>query len=309
MKARKILTAACLTLLVTACSTETDTPNSSYFEVYGAMTLISPTDGSDPEVSNPVYKVSMNTENKMSVSVASYEALNHKIAFDSGFGVFNYGIREVNNLSIETYTFGKSLIDTNSGLTIKNLSMIYTNDYVVPSAYSSSSLATVDFPYGNYFFLTRYDIDGVGTAQTFYPMAAFGGETTTSFPGQGGVMQSYVEQNTTYEYALNTKTMTADLKIFDARFAQQMPSIPVMLLEGLTLKFKSGAIELSGTGIIPQVLEGGANGVEDFTPYPAYQFDDITFEIKGEYLNVANAHFTVASRFAGSFAGELTPRR
>lgn len=310
MKTKIILASAvCTALFLTSCDSESETPTSSYFEVYNTLTLISPADGTDPVVATPVYKVSQNTRNQMSVSVASFEAAGHKISFDSGFSAFKYGIRELGNLSLEVYTYEKSTTDSHNGENITNLSMIYTNDYVVPSAYSASPTASVDFPYGNYMFLARYDIEGVGTANTFYSMAAFGGETTTSFPGQGGVMQSYTDGNTTFEYAIDTKAMTADIIIYDARFAQQMPSIPVMRVEGLTVKYKTGAIEMTGTGIIPEVLEGGSDGAENWTPNMRYQFDDITFEIKGEYLNVANAHFTVASVFSGSFNGSLTPRK
>lgn len=129
-----------------------------------------------------------------------------------------------------------------------------------------------------------------------FPMVAwYKGETTTTFPSQDGT-SDFSDNNMVYRVAIDVSKKTANVVIYEARFAEVMPSLPAVVLENLPVSFENGTYTIKAENVVPKVAEG--NGL---TEYPNYIFN--SFEFRRAGMAQAAISYTVAGRFNGVFTG------
>lgn len=145
----------------------------------------------------------------------------------------------------------------------------------------------------------RYDEDY--TVKTLAADSFYGGKTTTTYPGQGGAVQTFETEAPMYRVVLNVDKMTADVIIYDAQFASMMPKLTAMVVEGLTLTATRDGFTAKGENIIPSTVEGGM-----VTPYPSFPFTSLEVRTTGGDLTQVSIDYVVGGRFTGKFTGSNT---
>ena len=96
---------------------------------------------------------------------------------------------------------------------------------------------------------------------------------------------------------MNLAEKTADIVIYDAQFAEEMPMKLTMMLKGLNIEFTREGYVIKGENIVPLV---GNDAIE----YPQFAFNEFVFECNDEFLINANVKFTVAGQYRAEFSGK-----
>lgn len=162
----------------------------------------------------------------------------------------------------------------------------YKIDRLVPN--KTASYTVMQYNYGDWL------------VRTFWPDMTFKGKTVTSGAGMDG---SYENEDISYRVKMQlglggTLSDKADLYIFNAKFAANMPfEIKLILLKDLDLKFTNDGYEVSGSQIIPFMLEGG-----QLEETKRFAFNSIKMVVDGD-LTQMKADYEVASMYRGSFTG------
>lgn len=143
-----------------------------------------------------------------------------------------------------------------------------------------------------------YRYDSEYTVRTIPADSFYSGKTTSTYPVQGGAVESYETETPLYRLVLNTEKMTADVIIYDAQFAPQMPKMTAMVVKGLTLTATRDGFTAKGESIIPETVEGGM-----VTPFPSFPFNTIEVRSTGGDLTQATIDYSVGGRFTGKFTG------
>lgn len=139
--------------------------------------------------------------------------------------------------------------------------------------------------------------------RTFWPDMTFKGRTTTTIPGQadpfqtGNILYRVIMQRDDTN-ALNGK---ADVIMYNALFTDKMPEITVVIKD-LKLDFTPGGYEITGTDVVPYMVEAGA-----LQEAPTHKFNSISLSVTGD-LTAMMATYTVANVFQGRFAGSSIKR-
>lgn len=114
--------------------------------------------------------------------------------------------------------------------------------------------------------------------------ACYKGVMESSF-SMGMQDMTFSTADTQWNVIIDIRTNRATLKIINACFAQGMPSLPVLKLEGLT--YDSRMLTVTGTDIVPEVSEGSG-----FTPNENYTFKSVKITFKDGHSDI-NATFEV----------------
>lgn len=185
--------------------------------------------------------------------------------------------------------------DNNASKPIENLrceisSMINTYDKEVLGVPDLTEEQRVSLNYPA--ILVSYSV-GTDYIVSSFPMVAwYKGETNTTYPGDG----QFSDENMVYRVAVDVPKRTANVVIYEARFAEAMPSLPAVVLENLPVVFENGTYTIKAENVVPKVAEG--NGL---TEYPNYIFN--SFEFRRAGMAQAAISYTVAGRFNGVFTG------
>lgn len=133
--------------------------------------------------------------------------------------------------------------------------------------------------------------------RTFWPDVTFSGTTTTTYPGMEG---PFVNEKMTYRVVMqrndNVIVNKADVIFYNAQFAPKAPEI-VVVLKDLDLKFTQGGYEISGSDVVPYMIEG-----QGLTETPRYKFNSFNLAVGGD-MTKANITYRVAEVFNGTFQG------
>lgn len=181
----------------------------------------------------------------------------------------------------------------NKDYDIDDMSCLHTDICYYPkSEYSKSpisSLVMMDFEVGE-----KYEL-------TSFPLLAFYSGTTQSSYSMGGSSQSFYNDAPVYGVKINPSNSTADIVLYNAKFAEPMPELS-MTLKGLSLVATEDGYIISAPadGIIPLV------GVDE-VPYPDYVFNKFVLTCQDDDLVEARISFQVAHMFNGEFIGRYTP--
>lgn len=214
---------------------------------------------------------------------------------------FNISGVEIDGYYCETLTF-TSESPYKSGLSISKLS-----GSVTQAAYNPGDVEVPGYdrivPNPNMgrpqnFCVFDYLIGTEWRVRSFWPDMTFCGTTVTTFPGMTG---PYSNDKIAYRVIMHRDDNgailnKADIIFYNAQFAPQAPEITVVLRD-LTLNFNNNGYKISGTDIVPDMVEAGA-----LQPVNRYKFDSFNFVVQGN-LTSASASYSVAGMFNGSFSG------
>ena len=170
--------------------------------------------------------------------------------------------------------------------------------------YNDSQIGDYTFvlnPYTPYIAVAKYDIGSAFRVNTFPINSFFEGNTVTTYPQSDTPFQT---DKITYRFILNKEkdsaVFTADLIIYDAKFSgvPAEPTKEAILVPGLNVDFTPTGVKIYGENIEPKVYESG-----DYTPYPAFVFNDIEFHTTNNLYTEGEINYTVAGMFKGHFSG------
>ncbi|MDE6226917.1 MAG: hypothetical protein K2M63_05320 [Muribaculaceae bacterium] len=298
--------------LFTSC--EPSTGEASQTILYPALNYISFSNGDTPMISWGAYTFNFNyTEQKESISTTSLTVNNINYGFATngvkyedispsrGMGVYASGftanVGQANALgdcqfyltsfpipSGMEYVPSKKWIPTveKDGKTTYHSGAMYRPDYDIPP------LVIGSYSVGNLF-----DVITCSTDMSFF------GKTVTTYPGG-----EYENNGMVYRIFIDVNSKTADVVIYDAKFADKAPSLAVVYLPSLPMTLKNGSFEINGTDIIPKVPEGtDMNAV--LVDYPNYIFKSFHFStVEGTLLSKAKISYNVGEAFSATFEGQ-----
>lgn len=143
-------------------------------------------------------------------------------------------------------------------------------------------------------FVISYKIDNRYTVQTFEKSTFWKGSTVTSYV-MGNTHKEFTTSAPVYSVDMDLENMTATVIIYNAQFAQEMPTVSIMKIEGLKVTCSAGKYSVAGSDMVPQVYEGGA-----WTPNTKFTFNNFTLTTTNSSLTSGSASFTVAGMFQGA---------
>jgi hypothetical protein len=271
-----------------------------------ALMLASCTGGDDPVTSsyscNLVNVVTSNTDGTTTASEGSYDfkynltdATMQMVASDVRVGSNSYNFRTSDQVrfsegsssqGVTTAFTASEMTATNSSVTASNLkATIYTvYNYNASLGLSTSVWRHFDINYS----VNDYNVKTMESDQFFV------GDTYSTYV-YNEQHKEYTNSGIVYEIRFNVANNSADLYIYNAKFAEEQPSITLMKVPGLKLQFSFGKYLLEGENLIPEVMESGS-----YTPNPRYVFNTIRFVPSNTDLTQGALSFTVAGMFQAS---------
>ncbi|MDE7109970.1 MAG: hypothetical protein K2O49_08415 [Muribaculaceae bacterium] len=146
----------------------------------------------------------------------------------------------------------------------------------------------------------RYRIGNLFDVVTCSTDMSFFGVTVTSYPPDN----SYTTDKMIYRVFLDIKKNTADVVIYDAKFAEPAPALATVYLPSLKLTLKDGNYEIEGTDVVPMVPEGEGNDAT-LLPYPNFTFKHFKLStVPGSLLSKVDVEYQVGAMFKGVFSGK-----
>lgn len=168
----------------------------------------------------------------------------------------------------------------------------YTTDEVGEYTFNLNALQYPWIAVAKFYLGDEYRVN------TFPFDSFFKGTTTTTYPS-AGTTNKYRTENITYRFMIDSKTMTAKMIMYNAKFSSvEREPVKWILVEGLTVDFTSDGVTIKGENIVPGMLE--SNG---FTPNDNYIVNTLEFKTINDYYTTATLDFTVAGIYQGHFEG------
>lgn len=301
---KKFLALGSICLMLVSCSEDNpDMPKNSVTMEYKVSCLMIPTD--DSQASFPVYNVPFKficnyDDATMSLSVSQLGiSMNNKLSFETQ----SVSLTSLTYPDGEIFKFNVASADVKNNGTIDNrynvsdLNCLLTNIYYCPDEWRNNNV----YPLGE-MVIMNCNLGNEYKLYTFPLLACYGGVTTTSF-NMGGNEQRYNSDVTMYAVAIDANTSTAEVGIYNAKFAEPMPQL-TMFLRGLKVEYTSDGyvIKCGEDGVVPLVGMGNAQ-----VPYPDYVFNKFELKYNCENPTSITIDFQVAGKFNGYFGGSYTP--
>ncbi|MDE6578156.1 MAG: hypothetical protein K2J82_12195 [Muribaculaceae bacterium] len=147
--------------------------------------------------------------------------------------------------------------------------------------------------------VAEYEVEGEFDVVTFSTDMSFFGNTVTTYPGG-----RYENDKMIYRVFINLKNTTADVVIYNAKFAEPAPALSMIYLPNLSLTLKNGDYEIEGTSIVPKVPEGTGKD-EVLIDYANFTFNSFKLTTKsGTLMSEVSIDYQVATAFQGNFTGK-----
>lgn len=165
---------------------------------------------------------------------------------------------------------------------------MYVPGYAIPP------IVTGSYKVGNELDVTLFTTD-----------ASFFGTTETTFPGG-----TYSSGDIIYRIFIDVKKNKADLVLYNAKFADKAPVLPVIYVPGLDVTFSKGNYVIKGENIIPRIPEGSdkdtVNGSgQTTTENPKFIFNEFRMEtVPGTLMSTVDVEYKVAGIYEGQFRGK-----
>ncbi len=152
----------------------------------------------------------------------------------------------------------------------------------------------------------QYRIDGA-TVKTFNPAPVFSGKTVTSYPAGPAGNKTAESEDATYGVIFSSDMKQAIIVIRNIKFAPEMPrALELVQIKGLAVTFDRGGYTITGSNIIPEVLEG-----DGMTQYKNFPFNSIELHTSNATLTEVECTYEVAATigersmiFNGAFTGK-----
>lgn len=275
---------------------------------YYPTNLIIPTDGSPAVMSQGVYPIKFDfndgtatvsgalrineTDYSFVADPVKYVDYGYKQVIKGVSGMFSNGSQEMRN--------GKFMISAYDALPkdfnpTKVFTPIVKNEnagtkfipgvLITPVSQSVSAIFVGYYQMGD-----RYNVHTFST-DTFYA-----GTTNTGYA---------TSDKTVYRVIMDIEKKKATLLIYDAKFAEEMPSIKTIILPELDIVTNSNGYEIVGENIVPLVPEADSTMAElsQCTPNEAFIFNSFRMNTVDQLLTKVNMDYRVAGRFNGKFSG------
>ncbi|MDE6772583.1 MAG: hypothetical protein K2J49_08275 [Muribaculaceae bacterium] len=281
-------------LSMTSCNTDVDDTVATVG--YATLNLVSPAEG-ESYITDALYKFYFNqTKQVSSIAMDGLKINNTNYAFstdtvkytqyyvqtESGIGAYN----EIKNAT--------GYVNKDLSLPVRNLNCQVTSLYywrftnipgVENPVYSSSDPSMV---------IMQYDMGDDYNVKTVQPDAFYCGTTRTTISGTS----PYETTEMTYRLKINKGYKTADMIIYNAKFAEAMPlPLTAVVLKDLPIKFERGSYSIEATNVVPKISEAGQLIDND-----KYTFD--TFRMF--FTNIELTGADISYKVAGRFEGEVT---
>lgn len=290
-----------LALMLTAVSCSKDGDFKQTFKVgVNALNLITSVDDNSTFVNTSAYSFNIKNDNgTWSGSVSSSD-----IAINNS--VINFQTEEVLDVAHSQFSFEfKNLTGTITG----GMSQPLTSGYffLTDLSYTPGAFNIVSkYPLQRQVTVSHYNIGNLYTVKTFQLETFFYGKTVTQYPNKEGVSVSFSPEDTDdgkknpmiYQLSLDMENKTATVYIYNAKFAQESPKLTLVKLEDLTPDFSGGKVKVTGSNIVPQVVEGTST-----TPFPLFTFNEFEFITTSADLVDCEIKYTVAEKYKGQFTG------
>ncbi len=276
---------------------------------YYPTNLIIPSDGSAPVMSQGYYPIKFDFNDGTAAVSGALEINDKKYSFaadpvkyvDYGYkqvikgvsGMFTNGTQEMKN--------GKFMISAYDALPenfnpMKVFTPIVKNDnsgtsflpgtIITPVAQSVPAIFVGYYQMGD-----QYNVHTIST-DSFYC-----GTTTTNAGANS--------DKTVYRVIMDIKKKKATLLIYEAKFAEGMPSLSAIILPELDVVVNSNGYEIKGNNVVPLVPETDSlmGELSECTPNEDYIFNSFRMNTVDQMLTKVNMSYSVAGRFSGQFSG------
>lgn len=209
----------------------------------------------------------------------------------------------VNDRQREIIYFGTENA-SQSGMDVSNFKGMLTQAVFPPYTSNESKVEIPGYTWmipgqTTHYAFMQYRIGGYWYVRTFWPDLTYRGQTVTSYPQDPGT--PFASTTIAYRVVMKMKdnsiTDKADVIFYNAKFAPQAPEITVVLKD-LDLTFTADGYTVSGTNLVPSVLEAGA-----LQENPRYKFDNFRAVVNGQQLTGISISYRVAGVYTGSFTG------
>lgn len=278
-------------LALGACSTEVEDQTQTVG--YAAVNLITPLNGGEPFASKGSYRFFLNlTQAKGTVSTSSLMIDNKAYSFQTDTVSYSYIGGQGMVIRMQNL---KGNLDGDKDMPLSGANFDITSYYYVAniSVPGYSQLPENSYPY----VIGQYTAGNWDVA-TFQEDASYYGVTTTSYAGEGGALQSYTNEEMLYRVIIDIDKKTADVIIYNAKFAEPAPTLQAILLKDLNVTWNQGSYSITGEEVVPGVAEGAS-----WTDNPNYVFNKFEMTTTNRKLTQADMEYQVAGRFNGHFSG------
>ena len=146
----------------------------------------------------------------------------------------------------------------------------------------------------------EYNINNTWQVKTFANDAFFKGTTTTQF-SMGGQEMGFTNTEMLYRVAIDLEKSKATMVMYNAKFAESMPPLQAIIVEGLDVAWSSTGYTITGKNIIPMMMEGSGT-----TPAPEYTFTSLTIKSVSSDLTSASINYEINFRGMAPYYGYFT---
>ena len=297
MNCKYLLSLLILGGLMTACGDDEPDSKLEQNEQYTTMSIYADEEGSTG-ASVSKYNMTYNLlAGDVTIQCASLSIGHSNVSFETASVPFSTAVIQ-DSYVVNTIHVSSHVPMTSAGVKIDNLSMYLTNgiyDLKRPAPGVSNEYS---FSVG---LFMQYTLNNTYKVKSMPVDVCYGGSTVTSFPDSNtDGMSAYQSDDMMYRIVFNTSRKTADVVLYDAKFAPAAPALKGIVLRDLAVEFTSDAgFVVSGTDIVPETFEG----TDASTPNPRYSFNSFSIASSNSDLTKVRCEYTVATVFKGSFEG------
>lgn len=283
-----------LSLGIMLASCGTDVKDTTKTISYVASNLITPLDGSPAYATNCVYSFHFNLT-QGTASVATDNLIINNSAQTLTTDTVSITNRIYNSGEVIGINGAKGYLN-NRATPVTDLNMVISSLFYYDQT-NAPGITGIPLAYVTPKVIGKYRIGNEYEVRTFSHDEFFAGKTVTTYPGAEG-METFETEGMLYRVVINVKDNTADVVIYNAKFAPKAPELTGVILTGLKVAWGAAGYEISGTNLVPSIIEGYAA-----TPNETYKFDSFSFSTTSDNLVSAKIDYSVAGRFQGAFTG------
>lgn len=149
-----------------------------------------------------------------------------------------------------------------------------------------------------HYAVMQYDLNSRWRIRTFWPDVTFGGTTITRMPSSS---EPYSNSAIRYRVVMHLDAAptayTADVILYNASFAPQMPTLKAIVLKNLSLTFDETGYYIEGANVAPYMYEAG-----QLLETPKFTINEFRLTCGGN-LTSAAINYKVMGVYSGSFEG------
>lgn len=271
---------------------------------YGTTNLVTNIETGETTVSGGIYNVFFNltdswaivTSDKINANGTTLTLKSEQTPFTSY--LYNRGDEEYLSSNFTITNISNIFATANGTYPIEGGSLkVTTSNYFITNPYPDIT--------GSYYYapavIGEFNIDDTWLVRTFSRDSFFKGTTTTQYSFQGTDAE-YSTEETLYRLTFNLETKKAQLVLYNARFAKEMPNPLVgVILKDLDVVFSADGYTVTGTNIVPLMIEGAGT-----TPAEDYTFSSFSLKSANNSLTSIDIEYVINFRHMMDYTGQFT---